>query len=102
MSHRLAPIPTVTATAKPLATPVASLLGGATTAEDFTPLFKDTGQVSTAQRLCAAMAKAGIDVLEEGEMKIPVSTDMGGWTEMGRIDYLGHKLGVDMCQQIED
>lgn len=102
MSHRLAPIPTVTATAKPLATPVASLLSGATTAEDFTPLLKETGQVSTAQRLCAAMAKAGIDVLEEGEMKIPVSADMGGWTEMGRIDYLGHKLGVDMCQQIED
>jgi hypothetical protein len=102
MSHRIAPIPTVTATAKPLATPVASLLGGPPTAEEFTPLFKDTDQLSTAQRLCAAMTKAGIDVLEQGEMKIPICADMGGWTEMGRIDYLGHKLGVDMCQQIED
>lgn len=53
-------------------------------------------------RICAAMSKAGIDVLEDGEMKIPISADMGGWTEMGRIDYLGHKLGVDMCQQIDD
>ena len=102
MSHRLAPIPTVTATAKPFATPVASLLVGSTSAEDFTPTFKDTDQPSTAQGLCAAMSKAGIDVLEDGEMKIPISADMGGWTKMGRIDYLGHKLGVDMCQQIED
>jgi hypothetical protein len=102
MAHRIAPIPTVTATAKPLATPVASLLSGSTTAEDVATVFKDTEQPSTAQRLCAAMSKAGIEVLEEGEMKIPVSADMGGWTEMGRIDYLGHKLGVDMCQQIED
>ena len=102
MSHRLAPIPTVTATAKPFATPVASLLVGSTSAEDFTPVFKDTDQPSTVQRLCAAMSKAGIDILEDGEIKIPISADMGGWTEMGRIDYLGHKLGVDMCQQIED
>ena len=101
MSHRIAPIPTVTATAKPLATPVASLLAGTMAPEDFTPVFKESDQPSTAQRLCAAMTKAGIEVLEEGEMKIPIAADMGGWTEMGRIDYLGHKLGVDMCQQID-
>jgi hypothetical protein len=102
MSHRLAPIPTVTATAKPLATPVSKCLEGVPSTEDFAPVLSKSKQPATAQRLRTAMQDAGVELLEADEIRIPIAADQGGWTEMGRIDYLGHKLGVGMCSQIDE
>ena len=102
MSHRLAPIPTVTATAKPLATPISKDMEGVPSTEDFAPVLSKSKQPATAQRLRATMQDAGIELLEADEVRIPISADQGGWTEMGRIDYLGHKLGVGLCSQIDE
>jgi hypothetical protein len=102
MSHRLAPIPTVTATAKPLATPISKDMEGVPSTEDFAPVLSKSKQTATAQRLRTTMQDAGIELLEADEVRIPISADQGGWTEMGRIDYLGHKLGVGLCSQIDE
>jgi hypothetical protein len=59
MSHRIAPIPTVTATAKPVASPASGYCSGNAGAEDFTPAIASGGQPATVPRLRDAMARAG-------------------------------------------
>jgi hypothetical protein len=47
------------------------------------------------------MQESGVELLEPEELRIPISPEKGGWTEMGRIDSLGHKLGAGLASQIE-
>ena len=101
LAHRVAPIPTVTATAKPLASPAHSSCAGGSDAEDFYPLVSDSGRPANAARLRDAMARQGIEVLEGGEIRMAVGFEAGAWTEMGKIDSLGHSLDADLVRQIE-
>jgi hypothetical protein len=101
-SHRVSPVPTVTATAKPLASPAYSELEGADVAADFMPTFKKTGYPANAARLRAKIAELGVEVLEPEEMRIPAGTPGGGWSETGRLDELGHKLGIGLASQVNN
>ncbi len=100
LGHRLAPLPTVTATAKPFATPVHALLEGSQDAVDFNPRFQEGGQPITAQRLRDEMAKQGIDCLS-GDLGAPRAGSTGAWFETGRLDELGHKLGAQLAAHLE-
>jgi len=100
LAYRLAPVPAVTATAKPLATPLTEdIAGGSPT--DFNPMLTSTHQPVTAQRLRDALASRGIEVLDADEIRMPSSADACAWMEVGRIDELGHKLGDDLAHQVE-
>ena len=101
LSHRVAPIPTVTTTAKPLASPAHSTCAGGSDAEDFYPLVSDSGKPANALRLREAMARQGVEVLENGETFMAVGSEAGAWTEIGKIDSLGHSLDAALVQQIE-
>lgn len=101
MSHRVAPIPTVTATAKPLASPAHSACAGGSDAEDFYPLVSDNGKPANAPRLRDAMARQGVEILEDDETRLAVSSEAGAWTEMGKIDSLGHSLDAALVRQID-
>ena len=101
MSHRVAPIPTVTATAKPLASPAHSACAGGSDAGDFYPLVSDNGRPANAPRLRDAMARQGVEILEDGETRLAVGFEAGGWTEMGKIDSLGHSLNAALVRQID-
>ena len=92
ITARLTTVPTVTATAKPAATPMRQSIEGREATEDFQPVFRDSNQVASAQRLRDAMAKQGVEVIEPGEMKIAVGAEAGGWSESGQFDHLGHSL----------
>jgi hypothetical protein len=48
------------------------------------------------------MTELGVEILGPGEMRIPVGTSGGGWTETGRLDDLGHKLGIELASQVND
>jgi hypothetical protein len=100
LGYRLAPLPTVTATAKPLASPVHDALDGDPASEDFTPRFKETGQPATALRLRENMARRAVDVLGS-DVRPPSTGTTSGWTEAGRLDELGHKLGAGLAAQID-
>lgn len=100
LAHRLAPLPTATPTAKPLAMPIGNVLVGARDSEDFTPVFTKNGQAAVFSRLREEIARQGTELLELEELRIPTGRDSGGWTEMGRLDELGHKLGVGLAIQI--
>ena len=101
MSHRVAPIPTVTATAKPLASPAHSACTGGSDAEDFYPLVSDSGKQANAPRLRDVMAQQGIEVLDDSEIRMTVGSEVGAWMEMGQIDSLGHSLGTALVQHID-
>ena len=101
LTARLTTVPTVTATAKPAATPVRQSIEGREATEDFQPLFRDSNQVASAQRLRDAMANKGIEVIESGEMKMPVRAEAGGWSESGQFDHLGHSLQGDLPRHLD-
>jgi hypothetical protein len=100
LTHRLAPLPTVTATAKPLATLSHDKLEGGEDIIDFNPRFKNSPQAATAQRLRDDMAGRGIDLLGE-QIRPAKQGASGGWIETGKLDELGHKLGARLASQID-
>lgn len=101
LSHRVAPMPTVTATAKPLASPAHSACTGSSDAENFYPLVSDSSRPANAPLLREAMARQGVEVLEDDEIRMTVGSEGGAWVEMGKIDRLGHSLKAAMVRQIE-
>ncbi len=100
IAHRIGPVPSVTATAKPLATTVADTIEGAD-ATDFTPQFKDTKQPVIASKLRDRLAGRGVEILDSAELQMPLADGATGWVEIGRIDELGHKLGDGLAQQVD-
>ena len=101
LSHRIAPLPTVTATAKPTASPAHAACSGAPNTEDFTPMLTASGQPANAQRLRNEMARIGVEVLEPQETRIATGAERGGWSEIGRLDEIGHSLGVRLAREIK-
>ncbi|MBE7449259.1 MAG: BREX-1 system phosphatase PglZ type B [Kofleriaceae bacterium] len=100
LSHRLAPLPTVTSTAKPFATLSHDKLEGGEDIVDFNPRFKNSPQAANAQRLRDDMASRGIDLLGE-DIRPGKQGSTGGWLETGKLDELGHKLGARLAAQID-
>lgn len=102
LGHRLAPLPTVTATAKPAASPIASDIKG-DSGEDFTPLIKLKSQWKPliASLFRDRLEKDGVEILDASELLIPSGANAGGWTECGAIDSMGHSLQGDLVHQIE-
>jgi hypothetical protein len=101
LNHRLAPVPTVTSTAKPFATLCHDGLEGGDNLLDFNPRFKGSFQAATAQRLRDDMADRGIDMLGE-DIRPQKHGTTGGWLETGKLDELGHKLGAHLAPQIDN
>lgn len=101
LTHRIAPLPTVTATAKPMASPAHASCTGTAAEEDFTPLIAVSGQPATAPRLRSEMARVGVEVLEPAEVRFAASAEGGGWAEIGKLDEIGHSLGVRMVREID-
>ncbi len=101
LSHRLAPLPTVTATAKPMVSPAHAVFEAGESAEDFAPVLASSKQPLNASRLRDEMARQGVEILAPDETNLAARTDSGGWTEIGRLDELGHSLGASLVRQIE-
>ncbi len=100
MSHRLSPVPTVTATAKPMASPAHMACEESPEYGEFTPALGASKKPSSAKRLRDEMARQGIEVLETAEETIPSGSAQGGWTEFGTLDTKGHALNAELAKQI--
>jgi hypothetical protein len=85
--------PTVTATCKPLVSPVADRLRGLDVASDLLPLTED-GKGVTKQLLFKGMENAG------WETEDSFLTDRKLWTEAGHFDEEGHALGTRLADHI--
>jgi hypothetical protein len=95
VAHTLSAIPTLTATAKPAATPVVDALG---TGDEFTPSIAAGGKPADAPALRALMVQAGWQILDPGAVGDPTGK---AWTEIGDIDALGHKVATKMVAQLD-
>ncbi len=103
LRHRWAALPTLTATGKPAATPVAADIIGAELGGDFAPRFEATGSRVEAEALRAAMEERGYQVLAAGTLDAPLGSPALGWGEAGAIDKLGHELdAADFARKLRD
>jgi hypothetical protein len=102
MASRLAPVPTATATAKPLASPASDAMAKDSVADDFTPMLASTRQPANVVRLRDEMRRRGVDVMDGDDVHAPAHTNATGWSERGNLDELGHKLGLDVARHIDD
>ena len=85
--------PTVTATCKPMVSPVASLLSGPATTSDVLPLSPDE-RPATKSVLFKLMEAHG---WETGTALLP---DSKLWAETGRFDEEGHALGARLAERL--
>lgn len=97
---RWVPLPPVTPTAKPAASPVVAFLKGeASEAAEFRPQIRETGQPLTADRFRKLLGEQGFQVLAQGETGDPEGL---AWTEYGEIDRRGHQEGWKLVRRIAE
>jgi hypothetical protein len=108
LSHRIAPLPSVTATGKPAVMPLpasgyGSIVGGAMP-ETFLPQVRTAAGLkpATTAELHGVLGGLGVAVLGPDETAGAAAADKGGWTEVGRIDELGHKLGAELAGSLDE
>jgi hypothetical protein len=99
---RWAALPTVTATAKPAASPVAGRLRGGRLGADFSPELADSGDGLTTDRFRRLLDDEGVQVLGPAECGEPRTANARGWTEYGEFDELGHHIQTKLAARIED
>jgi hypothetical protein len=99
---RWAALPTVTATAKPAAAPIAGKLRGGHLDADFCPEDTETGEKLSTDRFRKLLAAERFQVLGSAEVGDPRANDARGWTEYGEFDKLGHSLQGKLAARIED
>ena len=91
-------IPSVTATAKPAASPIADAVQGGEAGDEFSTRLISTGQILTNDRFLAAMKALGWQCLSSDETGDPSGS---AWTEAGAIDKRGHNEGWKLARSIE-
>lgn len=97
---RWVPLPPVTPTAKPAASPVADLVAGNEgDGELFQPGLRATGQALTVERFRKLLSERGFQVLSSDETGDPAGR---AWTEYGAIDQRGHDEGWKLARRITE
>lgn len=91
-------IPSVTATAKPAASPIADLVQGGDAGDEFAVRLVSTGQLLTQDRFVAALKERGWQFLGADETGDPTGS---AWTEAGALDKRGHTEGWKLARSVE-
>ena len=95
LTWRLGAIPGVTPTAKPAVSPAASRLAGG---PGFDTVVQGSTTRVTAEVLRRLITEAGWQVLSGQEHGDPAGC---AWTEIGRLDTLGHDFGLALARQAD-
>ena len=91
-------IPSVTATAKPAASPIADAFQGGDPEDEFGARLTSTGQLLTQSRFVDALKARGWQCLGAGETGNPAGS---AWTEVGTLDKRGHTEGWKLARSVE-
>jgi hypothetical protein len=91
-------IPSVTATAKPAASPVADMVQGGEASNEFSTQIIGTGKRTTQDRFLATLASRGWQCLAADELGDPSGS---AWTEAGALDKRGHNEGWKLARSLE-
>lgn len=100
MAHRVAPLPSITATGKPHASPGHGAFEGTEATELFDPVLSSSQRAYSRDLLRQTLAGLGVDVLDDGHVRMMSNATRGGWIEVGEIDDLGHRLNDRLIDQI--
>jgi hypothetical protein len=99
-SWRWVPLPPVTPTAKPAASPVADLVTGeGADGEQFQPSVRETGQPLTIERFRKLLTERGFQNLRGDDTGDPAGR---AWTEHGEIDQRGHEEGWKLARRVAE
>ncbi len=90
-------IPTVTATAKPAASPLAGNLKGGEASDEFAPNLVSSGQRLTQDRFVFVLQERGWQCLGPEEIGDPAGS---AWTEGGALDKRGHNEGWKLARAV--
>ena len=93
-----APLPPVTPSAKPYASPIAELFVGGEAGDEFAVTIKANGQRLTQPRFVDLLGDGGWQVLESRAGGNPSG---GAWTECGSLDKDGHNKGWRLALAID-
>lgn len=91
-------IPSVTATAKPAASPIANQVQGADAGDAFTTRLMSSGQALNHDRFITALNDSGWQFLKSDETGDPAGS---AWTEAGALDKRGHSEGWKLARSVE-
>jgi len=91
-------IPSVTATAKPAASPIADAVQGGEANDEFATRLVSTGQLLTQDRFVSVLKEQGWQFLGAEEVGDPSGS---AWTEAGTLDKRGHTEGWKLARSVE-
>jgi hypothetical protein len=91
-------IPSVTATAKPAASPIADTLQGGEAGDEFSTRLVSTGQLLTQDRFVTALKARGWQFLGSDQTGDPSGS---AWTEAGALDKRGHTEGWKLARSVD-
>jgi hypothetical protein len=91
-------VPSVTATAKPAASPIADSLQGGEAGDQFSTRLVSTGQLLTQDRFVSALKERGWQFLGSDQTGDPSGS---AWTEAGALDRRGHTEGWKLARSVE-
>lgn len=91
-------IPSVTATAKPAASPLTDAVQGRETGDEFATSLISSGLRLTQDRFVAALQERGWQCLSSDETGDPAGS---AWTEAGTLDKRGHNEGWKLARAVE-
>lgn len=97
LTTSLAPLPTVTPTAKPALVPVTD--GALAAGPDLDAESTATGTKASIRVLRSLMLDAGVQALSPAETGDPTGT---AWTEAGDVDRLGHDFDVRLVDYLDE
>ena len=98
-------MPSVTASGKAWASPVAPWVSGKKTDEDFQPSVTKDGKPLSTHNFRKLLADHGFQVLDKHETGEPSAQHAKAWVECGDLDHYGHAHGLrlarDMSAQLD-
>jgi hypothetical protein len=92
-------VPSVTASGKVWASPVAHLVAGKTTDHEFQPSVASDGRPLNTQNLRKLLADQGIQVLDKQGTGEPTGR---AWVECGDLDHYGHQYGLRLARDLDN
>jgi hypothetical protein len=94
-------MPSVTASGKAWASPVAQWVSGKKTDEDFQPSVAADGKPLSTHNFRKLLADQGFQVLDKHECGDPSASGSKAWVECGDLDHYGHAHGLRLARDME-
>ena len=99
-SARWTSMPSVTASGKAWASPVAQWVSGKKTDEDFQPSVATDGKPLSSHNFRKLLADHGFQVLDKHQSGEPGAHHAKAWVECGDLDHYGHAHGIRLARDM--